>query len=101
MNWEIVFWIILALLVLVTGAAIVVARRGQLPPGETRPELPGDDPGYSLARDVDHILGAGIPDGADRDELRELLARVILDPTGTRDALHHALHGAVTLIPAP
>ena len=65
------------------------------------PELPGDDPGYSLARDVDHILGAGIPDGADRDELRELLARVILDPTGTRDALHHALHGAVTLIPAP
>lgn len=45
MNWEIVFWIILALLVLVTGAAIVVARRGQLPPGETRPELPGDDAG--------------------------------------------------------
>lgn len=57
------------------------------------PEIPADDPDYSLARDVDWVL-----DGAlSGDELlRELVAQVIIDPTGTRDRFTTAVYAAVT-----
>lgn len=57
------------------------------------PELPADDPDYSLAGDVDRILQAA-PDLHPelRTHLRELIAATILDPTGARDALAAALY---------
>lgn len=42
MNWELVAWIIIGLLLLLTGVAYLVAKYGpkEVPPGEPRPELP-------------------------------------------------------------
>jgi hypothetical protein len=56
------------------------------------PELPADDPGWSLNRDVDWVLEPRTSTGADVSALRELIAQVILDPTGIRHALVTALH---------
>lgn len=50
------------------------------------PTISAHDPGYSLSADVAWALedaGDHAHDGA----LRDLVARVIIDPTGSRDAL--------------
>lgn len=58
-------------------------------------EIPADDPDYSLADDVTWILepAGHLPT---LETLRELTARVIIDPTGTRDAFTTAVYSAVT-----
>ncbi|WP_448255959.1 hypothetical protein [Microbacterium aurum] len=57
-------------------------------------EIPADDPDYSLADDVTWILEPAGDDPPAR--LRELVAQVIIDPTGARDAFTAAVYGAVT-----
>ena len=57
------------------------------------PEISADDPDYSLGRDVDWVLD-GAP--SDDDLLRELVAQVIIDPTGIRDRFTAAVYAAVT-----
>ncbi len=57
------------------------------------PEAAADDPNYDLAGDVDRILADLDP--GERAPLEELTARVILDPTGTRDAFTAAVHDLI------
>ncbi len=58
------------------------------------PEIPADDQDYSLAGDIDWVL-EGVPDLSIDDHLRELIAQVIIDPTGTRDRFTAAVYAAV------
>lgn len=60
------------------------------------PEIHADDPDYTLSSDVAWILepAAGLPQH-DRDQLQELLSRVIIDPTGYREELTDTVYGLV------
>lgn len=59
------------------------------------PEVHADDPDYTLAGDVDWVLADATDlDTPQREELRELIGRVILDPTGNREALAQAVYAA-------
>ncbi|GAA3920686.1 hypothetical protein GCM10022382_28150 [Microbacterium invictum] len=59
------------------------------------PEVHADDPDYTLAGDVEWVLAeAPDLDSVQRAELQELIGRVILDPTGNREALAHAIYAA-------
>lgn len=56
--------------------------------------LPADSPGYQLNDDIDWCL-----DDLDAEnvsaELRELIGRTVVDPTGHREALTAFVYGAV------
>jgi hypothetical protein len=52
------------------------------------PEIHADDADYSIGEDVDFVLSeVGDLEPADREALRDLVARTIIDPTNHREAL--------------
>ena len=56
------------------------------------PELPAEDLDFRLARDVDSVLHELTDLGpVDRDQLRRLIGRTIVDPTRHRQALFAAV----------
>jgi len=60
------------------------------------PEIHVDDPDFSLADDVDFVLSdIGEIEDADREALRDLVARVIIDPTAHRESLVQYVYGLV------
>ncbi len=59
------------------------------------PEIAADDSDYSLASDITWVLDDA-PHLSYDAEFRDLVARVIMDPTGTRDLFTTAIYGAVT-----
>jgi hypothetical protein len=60
------------------------------------PEIHADDADYSIGEDVDFVLSdAGDLGPADREALRDLVARTIIDPTSHREALIEYVFGLV------
>lgn len=60
------------------------------------PEIHADDPAYSLAGDVGWALEeVGELADDDRDVLTDLISRVVIDPTGNREALTEFVYGLV------
>lgn len=58
------------------------------------PEMPADAPEFRLNDDIDWCLD-GLDIGDTVGELRELIGRTIVDPTGHRDALTEHVYGLV------
>ncbi|WP_194396234.1 hypothetical protein [Microbacterium atlanticum] len=60
------------------------------------PEIHADDPDYRLANDVSWVLEeAGEFAEGDREMLVDIVSRVIIDPTGNREALTDFVYGLV------
>jgi len=61
------------------------------------PEIHADDPAYSLAKDVSWAMEEvdGLSDD-DRAVLVDLISRVVIDPTGNREALTEFVYGLVS-----
>jgi hypothetical protein len=60
------------------------------------PEVQVDDPEFKLSADVDWCLEeADELTGADRDLVRDAVARTIVDPTMNREALTELVYGLV------
>ncbi|WP_341946399.1 hypothetical protein [Microbacterium sp. LWH11-1.2] len=58
------------------------------------PDMPADSPEYRLNDDIDWCL-EGIDGHVTTAELRELVGRTIVDPTGHREALTELVYGLV------
>lgn len=60
------------------------------------PEIHADDPEYSLAADVTWAL-QDVEDLGDDDRavLTDIISRVVIDPTGNREALTEFVYGIV------
>lgn len=58
------------------------------------PDMPADSPEYRLNDDIDWCLeGIDAPDAT--AELRELIGRTIVDPTGHREYLTELVYGLI------